>query len=368
MLETTQSPDALLGMSEKEFTAKYDSIENVNFLNYIESRIRFQLIKLINSLNKKGDIFIEVRKKTSLSAFNKIIKELKKHNGTSPLYLSDIVKDLIGCRIICVDEASLLQSFHVILRSEYLQIQDDGFEIYSAPFRRHENKSSRYQRLSAKLNINIDMSPPRDEEKKTNYESLHMYLSFNGTKNYDEYGYSADDDTLNGRSFRYKSETDNIDRLYNSLSEQYKQLALRFPIECQMRTMLEHLWALEEHKYVYQLAKSGLLKQNDSKIDLIKGAFTALKYHYSAIDDVRDIIRNAAETNKDESVFYVGVSKDINPLRQKYFLPNSAALKSIKDSSTKYKKVLNGEESNMSEIYNLLTFALNKIKEGDASD
>jgi ppGpp synthetase/RelA/SpoT-type nucleotidyltranferase len=341
MFDKKHALEDMVGWSENDFTSQYDAQQAQNFLDYMENRIRVELIELINSLDRKGEIFLEVRKKGSLSAFNKVLKESKKQDKALDVHLHEIVRDFIGCRLICVDESTLVSTFKALLQSEQIEISTDGFELYSAPFRRYENKSSRYQRLVERLGLSKNQAKPTDEVKLTNYESLHCYISFTHP---DKFIKTKIDNLIPGieanRQTRYRAEAERIAELYEYMSQSYRSLIIEFPIECQMRTMLEHLWASEEHKYVYEKIKSGSITDDNSSVSILRGAFTALKYHYNSIDDIRDIVRNVSSNYQDKGKpFYSGSSKDISEIRTRYFKEGDRSLNLIRDSAILYQEM-----------------------------
>nr|WP_321482065.1 TIR domain-containing protein [uncultured Cohaesibacter sp.] len=322
MFEMQYETNTLAQMSEEEFAFQYNESETQKFLSYIETRIRFELVNLIRVLDRKGEIFIEVRKKSSISAYNKLRKELKKISYSEKIYLTDIIKDFVGCRIICNDEDTLSSVFNSIMQSETFQIQDNGFELYSAPFRRFESRQTRYSRLIEVLGLNEDGArQPSDLEKQTNYESLHCFLSFSTP--YDIFDMLDKQERFrqidNDRRHRYVADVQHLKNLISELGHQYSSIAKRFPIECQIRTINEHMWAQEEHKYVYEKVKSGSISSSDEKIELLKGVFTALKHAYRNIDDLRDLVKNISHGAAANRPHFTGASKDVSDDRLAFF-------------------------------------------------
>lgn len=366
--------EEFLRYSEEEFTNEYESDENQRFLNYIENRIRYELIGLINTLDRKGDIIFEVRKKGSLSALNKILKEMRRSGGVGEIRLQEIVKDFIGCRIICVDESALVSTFKALLQYEELTILDSGFELYSAPFRKYENRESRYMRMVTKLGLKEDTGKPTDETKYTNYESLHCYLNFTRAE---RAWLGSSDKSLNfratSRENRYIAEAQTLEKLYSEMSEGQRDLIVGFPIECQLRTTLEHLWSSEEHRFVYEKIKSGLISESDPKVGLLRNAFAALKYHYSAIDDLRDVIRNISDKTVEEySYYYTGANKDISKVRAVYFDSEDKALRLVQEAGELYQSLIGkegaGVDEDMRKVYSKIYEAYVKIKRQSGED
>jgi ppGpp synthetase/RelA/SpoT-type nucleotidyltranferase len=361
--------EVFLRFTEQQFTQEYESVENQRFLDYLENRIRFELISLINTLDRKGDITIEVRKKGSLSALNKIFKEMKRTTNSSNVKLQDIVKDFIGCRIVCIDESALVNTFKALLQSEEFKILNDGFEIYSAPFRKYENGSSRYLRMVGKLGLDKELKKPIDEIKYTNYESLHCYLNFTRSDRINlGVAEAVSGERGPSRENRYRTEMENLQHLYDEMTDSQKGLILDFPIECQLRTVLEHLWSVEEHRYVYEKVKSGKMPENDPKKSILRDAFVALKYHYSAIDDVRDVIRNISNDPGEENLYYyTGTSKDIGGVRAAYFEQNDHSLKLVQEAAEVYESTLvegqTAKNDEMQKVYRKLHAAYVSIKQ-----
>ncbi|MEM9677634.1 MAG: hypothetical protein AAF890_06210, partial [Pseudomonadota bacterium] len=64
MFEKEFDTDSLAKYDEKSFFELYNSSQNQNLLDFLEGRVRFELLNIIRKLDRKGEIFIEVRKKS----------------------------------------------------------------------------------------------------------------------------------------------------------------------------------------------------------------------------------------------------------------------------------------------------------------
>lgn len=310
----------LITMNEATFSELYNGKENQDFLSYIEIRMRMELVNLIRVLDRKGEIFIEVRKKTSISAYNKVRKEVRRFESDSQISLTELVKDFIGCRIICMDENVLSGVFRSILESEILTIQDDGFELYSAPFRKYEVRQDRYSRLIGSLGLKDADRKPEDAIKKTNYESLHCYIQFSSPYDlYDKIGPHTRLEIHDEDQYKDNATIKELDRISKKISSKHRSLIKSFPVECQIRTISEHLWAHEEHKYVYEQVKTGSIAENDPKIELLRDVFTALKHAYGSIDDMRGMVRNISTGEEHPLPVFKGSSKDVSECRLRFF-------------------------------------------------
>lgn len=125
-------------MSDLEFRKLYEDENFKNILDFLETRIRLEILTIIRRFQLKGDVLFEVRKKSTSSAYSKLQSELVERQaefGSRSVYLFELLKDLVGARIICLHEEVQKRFFEYILQVESIAIQPDGLEFYSAPFR-----------------------------------------------------------------------------------------------------------------------------------------------------------------------------------------------------------------------------------------
>lgn len=326
----------LYDITFEDFRSAYESKEYQEFLDYVECRMRMEIISIIRYFDLKGDVFFELRKKSALSAYNKIQKEMAAHiveYGDKPLLLHDVIRDIVGCRIICTDESVVESVVRLILQVENIEINGDGIELYDAHFRAYTEREPRRATLGqifsrvghedeGTVNDDPDASPMRRLSKKSLYESLHFYVHFSSP--FDQFHLSPANSRLMGTTEessrrRDMAEWEYVGDLWTRLAEDYRALSREFPVEFQVRTTTEHMWASEEHRFVYSQLKQGLTTISADDFEVLRSAFVGLKYAYLHIDQLRSMVRRIAFKSGSVEAVYTGRSKDLNDLRFFYF-------------------------------------------------
>lgn len=325
----------LYDISFDEFKKAYESTAYQEFMDYVECRMRMEIISIIRYFDLKGDVFFELRKKSALSAYNKIQKEMAAHIvefGDRRLSFHDIIQDIVGCRIICTDESVVESVVRLILQVENIEIKEDGIELYDAHFRAYTDTEPRRASLGQIFSgigndytasgDNREASPMRRLSKKSLYESLHFYVHFSSP--FDQFQLSpansrlmsATDESTRRRDI---AEWEYVGQLWTRLGEDYRVLSREFPVEFQIRTTTEHMWASEEHRFVYSQLKQGLTTISSEDLEVLRSAFVGLKYAYLHIDQLRSMVRRIAFKSTNVEAVYTGRSKDLNDLRFFYF-------------------------------------------------
>lgn len=320
-------------LSDSDFRKIYESEIFRNILDFLETRIRLELIGIIRRFGLKGDVLFEIRQKTSASAYSKLQKQIIKKQsdfGDSEIYIFDAVKDLIGVRLICMSGEVQKNIFNHILHVESLEVQAEGLEYYSAPFREYTLSKDIHDDLSSIISkLNSSSSPNRKIEKKSktsNYESLHFYVKFaSKVDNFLLHGLAAGGTGISeSERIRDSAESEYLLKLYEEKFGDFEKNILGiFPIEFQVRTITDHLWAQEEHRFVYKDVSAGPFSaEARDRIDVLKGAFTGLKFAYYNVDRLRTLIRNVNKEKDIPPPSYTGRSKDINSIRFRFFSPS----------------------------------------------
>ena len=231
-------------------------------------------------------------KKISLSSKRQEFLELQKD-----YYLYEIVKDIVAARIICLDQTVLETILSLVLRSETFRIND--YEIYRPFFWEYERQSDGARNIFfAILN-----DQPEIISKPSNYESTHLEITFGAPV--DRYpikhasidrteargfsrGDSSGEDKLSRKIFDFRMRLQH--QLFKKLNRDARKAIPNFPFELQLRTYSQHIWAQDEHRYVYSPHKSGTI--SDVKLlEQTRSAFTGLKFFLSSSDTVRQLIR-----------------------------------------------------------------------------
>ncbi|WP_137133106.1 toll/interleukin-1 receptor domain-containing protein [Rhizobium sp. FY34] len=320
-------------LSDSEFRKSYESEIFQNILDFLETRIRLEIIGIIRRFGLKGDVLFEIRQKTSASAYSKLQKQIIKKQsefGDRELYIFDAVKDLIGVRLICMNGEVEKNIFNHILHVESLEVQAEGLEYYSAPFREYTLSKDIHDDLSsiiAKLNSSsIKKRKVEKKSKTSNYESLHFYVKFaSKVDNFLLHGLAAGGAWVSeSERIRDGAESEYLLELYEEKFGDFEKSLLGiFPIEFQIRTITDHLWAQEEHRFVYKDVSAGPFStEARDRIDVLKGAFTGLKFAYYNVDRLRSLIRNVNKEKDIPPPSYTGRSKDINSIRFRFFHPS----------------------------------------------
>jgi len=320
-------------MSDSEFREMYESQSFQNILDFLETRIRLEILTIIRRFRLKGDVLFEVRKKSTASAYSKLQKELHEREtefGQREVHLFEILLDLIGVRLICLHDEVQKRLFEFILQVESLEIQKDGLEYYSAPFRDYTLEKDIHGDLADIIaKLNKQEAPDRVVEKKSkesNYESLHFYVKF--ASKVDHFLLldltKGRPWTSKGERIRDAAESDYLQSLYNNFNDLERKLVSIFPIEFQIRTITDHLWAQDEHKYVY---KNNSTQHPDLEqkytLEVVKGTFTGLKFAYYHVERLRALIESITHKKGLPAPSYTGSSKDLNSIRFKFFRDRS---------------------------------------------
>lgn len=301
-------------LNQEEFRRKYDDTNFRRLRDFLEQRIRNDSIRILRRLELTEQVFFQVRQKSATSLLNKMIKiaksvtageeELLFRISKIPLdvskdyFLYEIVKDIVGVRYICIDQPSLETLLDFLLRSETLYVKD--FEIYRPFFSEYEIKKDRSDSLFSSL---MHATPPIIS-KASNYESIHLELTFEAPldlyparlRDLDSptsrgYSSSEPDDTqdLSLEIFDFRMKIQN--RLLENLEAPFRKIISDFPIEAQIRTVTQHIWAQDEHRYIYSVIKEGAESRPDNiLLEQSRGAFTALKYFLHSCDTIRHMI------------------------------------------------------------------------------
>lgn len=316
-------------MTDSKFGAVYEDSRFQDVLSFLETRIRLELIAIIRRFRLKGEVLFEVRKKTTASAYSKLQKkniERQEDLGVKRTSIVEIIQDLVGARIVCFDDEVQKKIFEYILQVESMAIQKDGLEFYSAPFREYTLSKDIHEDLSESINRTkssiISQEKLQKKEKVSNYESLHFFIKFDSKID----GYLLDDLTSidncesKGERIRDIAERKYLQKLIKEFDEEQKYLISKIPVEVQVRTITQHLWAQEEHKYVY---KNHLLEEENPNhtraISVLSSTFTGLKFAYYNVERLRSIIKNVSSSDGKLSPVYRGKSKDLNSFRFSYF-------------------------------------------------
>ncbi len=323
-------------MNDEQFREIYENKAFKDVLEFLETRIRLEILSIIRRFQLKGEVLFEVRQKSTTSAYSKLQSELVERQGefgNRPVHLFEILKDLVGARIICLHEEIQKRVFEYILQVESIVIQPDGLEFYSAPFRDYTLAKDIHDELLDSIKgvkrSWISDSEIEKKSKTSNYESLHFYVKFESK--IDDYLLRqltrARRGASEGERVRDRAEGDYLIELHSKFTEEQLDQASRIPVECQVRTITDHLWAQEEHKYVYKNSALPLdVDERSRAMEVLRGTFTGLKFAYYNVDRLRSLVRNVSASHDVPDSAYTGSSKDINPLRFRYFPDDSADL------------------------------------------
>jgi len=115
-------------MSDDEFRDIYENQEFKNTLDFLETRIRLEILTIIRRFQLKGEVSFEVRQKSTTSAYSKLQSELVERQaefGNRPVELFEVLRDLIGVRLICVHEEVQKRVFEYMLQVESIVIQSE---------------------------------------------------------------------------------------------------------------------------------------------------------------------------------------------------------------------------------------------------
>lgn len=315
-------------MGDQKFYELYANEGFQKELDYLETRMRLEILEIVRRFRLKGDVMFEIRRKSAASAYEKIVDVLRFSSAEfegRKVHVNEILKDIIGARVICLHEGIQGHVFEYILQVESLTIDYDSIEYYSAAFREftlakdnHNYLSERARRAQDSLEANWGVDR---KAKSSEYESLHFDVSFGSSIDAQLVRkLAAGGESPSNRRPGDIAEGRHMLELYESFNEEQKQALKSFPIEVQVRTITDHLWALEEHKYLYKNPNlSTDTGDNRKRMQVLKSTFTGLKYAYYNVDRLRTLARTASERSGDGRTVYDGLTKDINLARFAFF-------------------------------------------------
>lgn len=237
--------------------------------------------------------FFQVRVKSKESFLDKIDairndeKSLDTVFGTeSTIPMQSIVNDLIGARLVMYFFNDLVQAVNYFATYPTFKIERTKWYLLEFPktpmtSRDKQNLENRLKQLDKNFKI---------EKKDTGYESLHLLVRYQ-----EPYA-----------SFRTFSHKRSIKKWNGSIAPHSK--LTNFPIEIQIRTILQHTWAQIEHRMNYNIKKSPAEETiNDRQFledfQCQKALLYAVEYHQRIIyDRFLDLRRNPLALSKTGSV------------------------------------------------------------------
>jgi len=298
---------------QNDFEKAYSASDFSTLRNYLEQRMRNDSIRILRRLSLRDHAFLQVRQKHATSVLNKLIKMAKAVTAGKEIvllrrqkelidvskqyFLYELVKDIIGLRYICIDHPTLESLLGHLLRSEVHKVKD--FEIYRPFFHEYDPNAD----IAPTLFATLMSETPQIISKASYYESIHLEISFGAPRDrYPVRGLSTDrsaargfastepdgEDWLSRQLFEYRMEIQ--EQLDQKMNTETKALISSFPIEVQIRTFTQHIWAQDEHKFVYSPTKTGAAI-DDVTLDRTRGAFTALKFFLNSSESIRHLIR-----------------------------------------------------------------------------
>lgn len=289
-------------LSEPEFSKIYGdpASEFQTLIRYVESRFRSEIINFVRKLSSKGDIFFALRIKSEVSTFNKIRsldQVFRRRLDGQPvtadtgLYMFDLVPDLIGARIICIDEELRHLLLFDLVTSLRIQVEHHEIKNYKAiPL--HFNSPVESQ---ASDDPSLDVRP---SVKESHYESIHLFANLGPaeTRGMPPTETPSDSDLV--------SSDLSGDSLYDKYSERFEHTLLynvparlhpmipSIPVEIQLRTFSEHIWAHDEHKFFYSPRKfKKFVAVPPALLIELREYFSILKFTLLQGDQIRRHIR-----------------------------------------------------------------------------
>ena len=167
----------------------YYSREFSDFRNFLEHRLRNDLIRFVRRLDLSDNVFFQIRQKRPANLLNKIVKIAKslaagndeflsnrtqsKIDPTKEYFLYEFVKDIVAVRYICLDYGALETLLKLILRSESLRISD--YEVYRPFFSEYDRPGDD---ISLDLFESVATERPNVLYKTSNYELIHSEVRF----------------------------------------------------------------------------------------------------------------------------------------------------------------------------------------------
>ena len=247
--ELTLEKNTFVDYPIESFSKWYD--DNHPLLKEISKQLKSDLEGFSEQIGPNRLAFYQVRVKSRLSFIDKI--ESIRHNPkllekyipakfSKEFQPQDIIKDLIGGRFIFYFENDLLLPINYIATYPQFGVEDvKAYEVVpeDSPFN-SPSKKILYERLK---NIFPAFSGP--EAKPSTYESYHMIIRYHPS--YIEIRSLVPPISEKGRIPK-KMEDPSFSIGRSEFVE--------FPIEIQIRTILQHTWAQVEHRLNYNLKKT----------------------------------------------------------------------------------------------------------------
>lgn len=245
--------------------------------------IEWVLDEDLNGFRKESGLnrlaFFRIRVKEFNSLWNKVQKYQMKEKLDETLNakkikgkirIQDVVDDLIGARLVFYFEPDLQWALKYFFTWAYNVEQVEIYEFNT------DSPSSIAQGL--KDMASYFYKDTESKQKQSGYESVHLTIRYRPEMKVGEL-----------RKFESLSRKDHKER--PRLSEEKIHLLKDFPIEMQVRTVLQHAWAQVEHRLNYNLQKRNQDRKILSNVDpLIQDDFRAYKHLLKAGEEQQNII------------------------------------------------------------------------------
>lgn len=270
---------------------------------YLEARLRADLVQTVRRLGNIGDVYFSLRIKVLSSVTNKIKLAIAKHrtqikSGSrealqSEYYLHDFMTDVVGARIICVDRGALKAVVDNVVTSDSLRIVENSLENYRSGYNFEDGESDEISRMiKSRTGTNAPVVT-----KPSNYESVHCLVNFYAPV--DVFGGSAWSSAKKkkGAHVSRRSAHDDVyhevsNSIFSKLTADTRKLIRDFPIEVQIRTFAEHMWAYDDHRYVYSIKKASTAElEGRPNTARLQGALAALQFTLNSAETLRETIR-----------------------------------------------------------------------------
>ncbi len=285
-----------------DFLKFYKNEQYQTLLKYLERRIKSDFIRILASTGLVGDAYFTARVKKPYSAFDKFSRAIdeyqKKRQGKlqRPV-LYELIRDLVAIRLICIDENSEEDIVRRIATSDTLAM-DQTCEFYRLAARKRSSLSHVLKPIFANGLF--------ESKKSSGYESVHLEVSFFGALDrYEKSRYEL------GPVFGKRVKE--INKLRRQMTEETISHIPRFPIEVQIRTFTQHIWARDEQKVIYSPIKSGQQSQKDDHLTLaIRSEFMKLKEALNQAEAIRVRIQHIETRRVKRSLRFVGKSYEVD--------------------------------------------------------